>query len=80
VLLHLVFLKDDSSNNPMGTLNDRTDRIPFHPYFTIKDYIGFFILALAFGYLVFYAPNLLGHTDNYIKAKSMETPSHIVPE
>jgi ubiquinol-cytochrome c reductase cytochrome b subunit len=51
-----------------------------HPYFVFKDLVTilFFILALSF--FVFYAPNALGHPDNYIMANPMSTPASIVPE
>jgi ubiquinol-cytochrome c reductase cytochrome b subunit len=56
------------------------DKISFHPYFTVKDFFGVFVSLVVYFYLVFYEPNLLGHTDNYIEANPMVTPPHIVPE
>ena len=81
VVLHLWALHRFGSNNPIGieTKSDK-DSIPFHPYYTVKDLFGigvFFIVFLAF---VFFAPNYIGHPDNYIPADPLVTPSHIVPE
>ncbi len=81
VFLHLMALHQHGSNNPLGI--DRRgpqDSIPFHPYYTIKDMFGLMVFLLFFAAFVFYAPNLLGHPDNYIPANPMVTPAHIVPE
>ena len=81
VFLHLWALHTSKSNNPLGIdLKKKTDWIPFHPYYTIKDTFGLSVYLIVFCFMVFYAPNLLGHTDNYIPANPMVTPSHIVPE
>ena len=81
VLLHLVALHTVGSNNPTGVeIKSKKDIIPFHPYFTIKDLVGFTIFFLVFGYFLFFHPNSLGHPDNYIPANPMVTPAHIVPE
>jgi ubiquinol-cytochrome c reductase cytochrome b subunit len=79
VLLHLVFLHEHGSGNPLGIFL-REDRIAFSPYFIIKDFLGFIIFCMLFSYLIFFDPNLLSHTDNYIIANPMVTPTHIVPE
>lgn len=79
VLLHLVFLHENGSGNPLGIFL-REDRIAFSPYFIIKDFLGFIIFCMLFSYLIFFDPNLLSHTDNYIIANPMVTPTHIVPE
>jgi ubiquinol-cytochrome c reductase cytochrome b/c1 subunit len=81
VFLHLMALHQHGSNNPLGI--DRRgpqDSIPMHPYYTIKDLYGLFVFLLFFAAFVFYAPNLLGHPDNYVPANPMVTPAHIVPE
>ena len=52
----------------------------FHPYYTIKDGFIFFAVLAFFGYLVFYVPNMLGHSDNFLMANPLVTPAHIVPE
>ncbi len=81
VLLHLVALHTAGSNNPTGVeIKTKKDIIPFHPYFTIKDMVGFVAFFLVFGYFLFFYPNALGHPDNYIPANPMVTPAHIVPE
>jgi ubiquinol-cytochrome c reductase cytochrome b subunit len=56
------------------------DRIPFHPYFTLKDIFGVLVFLALFAYFVFFNPNILGHPDNYTEANPMVTPPHIVPE
>lgn len=81
VLIHLVSLHTVGSNNPTGVqVKTKKDIIPFHPYFTIKDMVGFVAFFLIFGYFLFFYPNSLGHPDNYIPANPMVTPAHIVPE
>lgn len=81
VLIHLVSLHTVGSNNPTGVeIKTKKDAIPFHPYFTIKDMVGFVAFFLVFGYFLFFYPNSLGHPDNYIPANPMVTPAHIVPE
>jgi ubiquinol-cytochrome c reductase cytochrome b subunit len=81
VLLHLAALHNTGSNNPSGVpMQSKKDAIPFHPYFTIKDMVGFVAFFLVFGYFLFFYPNALGHPDNYIPANPMVTPPHIVPE
>jgi ubiquinol-cytochrome c reductase cytochrome b subunit len=79
VLIHLSLLHKDGSNNPLG-INSNVDTIPFYPYFYVKDLFGFLIFLFIFGVLVFFYPNLLGHSDNYIPANPLVTPAHIVPE
>lgn len=79
VLVHLLFLHDKGSNNPLGILC-KTDEIVFTPYYTIKDLYSIFLFFMLFSCFVFFSPNILGHPDNYIKANAMVTPPHIVPE
>ncbi len=81
VILHIVALHTHGSNNPLGI--DRKgpqDSIPFHPYYTIKDLFGLSFVLTIFAAVVFYAPDFLGHPDNYIPADPLKTPAHIVPE
>lgn len=77
--MHLLTLHEHGSSNPLG-VSGNTDRLPFHPYFTFKDLVTIFGFLLALSGIVFYAPNLLGHSDNYIPANPMQTPPSIVPE
>ena len=79
VIGHLLLLHKDGSNNPLG-IDSTLDRITFLPYFYAKDVVGLCIFALFFSFFVIYAPNYLGHPDNYIEANPMVTPAHIVPE
>jgi ubiquinol-cytochrome c reductase cytochrome b subunit len=81
VLLHLIALHRFGSNNPLGIeMKGPQDTLPFHPYFTIKDLFGLAVFLLIYSFFIFYAPNFLGSTDNYIPANPMQTPNHIVPE
>jgi len=77
--LHLVLLHENGSNNPLG-ISSIYDRVPFYPYFYVKDLFGFICFICFFSLFVIYAPNLLGHPDNYIQANPLVTPAHIVPE
>nr|BAC23241.1 cytochrome b [Physiculus japonicus] len=78
-ILHFLFLHETGSNNPIG-LNSDADKIPFHPYFIYKDFLGFIVLFLALGSLALFAPNLLGDPDNFTPANPLVTPPHIKPE
>nr|APA32573.1 cytochrome b [Brachyhypopomus sp. n. VERD] len=78
-LLHALFLHETGSNNPTGLVSD-TDKIPFHPYFSYKDLLGFFIMLLALIYLAMFSPNLLGDPENFTSANPLVTPPHIKPE
>nr|CAB65746.1 cytochrome b [Lepus sinensis] len=79
VMVHLLFLHKTGSNNPSGIPWD-SDKIPFHPYYTIKDTLGFLILILLLLLLVLFSPDLLGDPDNYTPANPLNTPPHIKPE
>nr|ADK56388.1 cytochrome b [Microtus miurus]ADK56391.1 cytochrome b [Microtus miurus]ADK56392.1 cytochrome b [Microtus miurus] len=79
VLVHLLFLHETGSNNPTG-LNSDSDKIPFHPYYTIKDFLGVLILLMAFMILTLFFPDILGDPDNYTPANPLNTPPHIKPE
>jgi ubiquinol-cytochrome c reductase cytochrome b subunit len=78
-LAHLIALDTHGSNNPNG-ISSNGDRYAIHPYYMFKDLITIFFFFLALSVLVFYYPNLLGHSDNYIEANPMSTPASIVPE
>nr|AKT25957.1 cytochrome b [Balamuthia mandrillaris]AKT93862.1 cytochrome b [Balamuthia mandrillaris]AKT94928.1 cytochrome b [Balamuthia mandrillaris]AKT94996.1 cytochrome b [Balamuthia mandrillaris]AKT95035.1 cytochrome b [Balamuthia mandrillaris] len=79
VVLHVVVLHDRGSSNPVGLYLSK-DKIPFSPYFIVKDFFGFYVFLIIFFIFVFFYPNYLGHPDNYILANPLVTPSHIVPE
>lgn len=79
IFLHLTLLHLRGSTNPMGNSSVK-DRIDFHPYFFIKDGLSLFLAILFYSIIVFFYPNILGHSDNYILANSLVTPAHIVPE
>nr|YP_010417685.1 cytochrome b [Yoma algina]USF17805.1 cytochrome b [Yoma algina] len=78
-MIHLLFLHQTGSNNPLG-INSNLDKIPFHPFFTFKDLIGFIILILMLTLLSLINPYLLGDPDNFIPANPLVTPIHIQPE
>ncbi len=81
VFLHIAALHITGSNNPLGIeVKGPQDTLPFHPYYTMKDSVGICVYLLVFAVLVFFAPNFLGHADNYIPANPLVTPAHIVPE
>ena len=81
VFLHIIALHKVGSNNPIGIdLTLKKEKIPFHPYYTIKDFFGFGVFFIIFGIFVFFLPNSLGHPNNYIPADPLVTPEHIVPE
>nr|UEP16630.1 cytochrome b [Megalotomus costalis] len=79
VMIHLLFLHQTGSNNPLG-LNSNYDKIPFHPYFSIKDLMGMMITLTGFILLILLEPQLLGDPENYIPANPLVTPVHIQPE
>jgi ubiquinol-cytochrome c reductase cytochrome b subunit len=78
-VMHLVSLHQHGSSNPLGVTGN-VDRLPMHPYFTFKDLVTIFLFFLVLAIFVFYFPNALGHSDNYIPANPMQTPPSIVPE
>jgi len=81
VFVHIWALHRFGSNNPLGVdVKGPQDQIPFHPYYTVKDLFGLGVFLIFFMLFVFYAPNYLGHPDNYIEANPLVTPPHIVPE
>nr|WAR51462.1 cytochrome b [Zemeros flegyas] len=79
VMIHLLFLHQTGSNNPLG-INSNLDKIPFHPFFSFKDLIGFIILLMLLIMLTLTNPYLLGDPDNFIPANPLVTPIHIQPE
>nr|YP_010833718.1 cytochrome b [Tympanophyllum maximum]WFP43226.1 cytochrome b [Tympanophyllum maximum] len=79
VMIHLLFLHQTGSNNPLG-VNSNIDKIPFHPFFSFKDIFGFLILIASLIFLTLLHPYLLGDPDNFTPANPLVTPVHIQPE
>jgi ubiquinol-cytochrome c reductase cytochrome b subunit len=81
VILHVLALHQFGSNNPTGIeVKSKKDTIPFHPYYTAKDFVTIVLYFLVLFGFVFFAPDYLGHPDNFIEADPLVTPPHIVPE
>lgn len=79
-LMHLIALHDSSgSSNPLG-VSGNYDRLPFHPYYIFKDLITIFLFIIILSIFVFFMPNVLGDSENYVMANPMQTPPAIVPE
>jgi ubiquinol-cytochrome c reductase cytochrome b subunit len=78
-VVHMLSLHSSGSSNPLG-ITGNTDRIPMYPYFIFKDLITILMFFMVLGLFVFYMPNYMGHSDNYIPANPMVTPPSIVPE
>nr|AEV52515.1 cytochrome b [Petrogale inornata] len=79
VLVHLLFLHEMGSNNLSG-INPNSDKIPFHPYYTIKDALGLTLMLLFLLILALFSPDMLGDPDNFSPANPLNTPPHIKPE
>ena len=79
VIIHFLFLHQTGSNNPLG-IKIEGDKIPFHPYFSIKDLVGFLIILLILISITLLTPNLLGDPENFNAANPLVTPVHIQPE
>ena len=82
VILHVWALHVPGNNNPEGinVVQGSQDTVPFHPHYVVKDMFALVVFLVVFAGFVFFVPNLLGHTDNYIQANPLQTPEHIVPE
>nr|BBB21641.1 cytochrome b [Hynobius tsuensis] len=78
-IIHLLFLHETGSNNPTGIMSNM-DKVPFHPYFSYKDALGFLIMLTMLFILSLLSPNLLGDPDNFTPANPLVTPPHIQPE
>nr|AEL17400.1 cytochrome b [Suthora nipalensis beaulieui] len=78
-LVHLTLLHETGSNNPLGIPSD-CDKIPFHPYYSTKDALGFALMFIPLATLALFAPNLLGDPENFTPANPLATPPHIKPE
>src|SRR3546814_15298502 len=81
IILHIWALHITGSSNPTGVdVKGAQDTVPFHPYYTAKAGVGVGVFLLVFAVILFFAPNNLGHSDNYIPANRLSTPAHILPE
>nr|ACJ43647.1 cytochrome b [Euproctus montanus] len=78
-IIHLLFLHQTGSNNPTG-ISSNPDKIPFHPYFSYKDILGFLLMLLILVLISLITPNLLGDPENFTPANPLTTPPHIQPE
>jgi ubiquinol-cytochrome c reductase cytochrome b subunit len=78
-VVHIIFLHQTGSNNPLG-INCDSDRIPFHKYYSIKDLLGFLIVIPLFLSLLIFSPNLFTDPENFLIANPLTTPVHIQPE
>ena len=79
IVIHLIFLHDTGSNNPLG-LSSEGDKVPFHPYFIVKDVFGFRVVFLVFFLILLFSPDYFGDPEKYIEANPLVTPIHIQPE
>lgn len=79
VVIHIIFLHQTGSNNPLG-INRNSDRVPFHTYYSVKDTLGFILAFTGLLILVLFAPNLFTDPENFIVANPQVTPIHIKPE
>jgi ubiquinol-cytochrome c reductase cytochrome b subunit len=81
VALHIWALHVPGNNNPTGVnVKSKSDTVPFHPYYTVKDGFAASVFVIMFAIFVFYLPEAMGHVDNNIPANPLATPAHIVPE
>ena len=81
VILHVIAVHISGSGSPIGIdVKTPQDSVTFYPYVVAKDAYAMGVFALVFAFFVFYAPNYLGHPDNYLEANPLSTPAHIVPE
>jgi ubiquinol-cytochrome c reductase cytochrome b subunit len=79
-VMHMIAIHDIAgSGNPLG-VSGNYDRIPFAPYYIFKDLITIFLFMILLSVFVFFMPNVLGDSENYIMANPMQTPPAIVPE
>ena len=81
VVLHIWALHVAGQNNPTGVeIKTKSDSVPMSPFAVMKDLFALGVFAMLFAWFVFYAPDYLGHADNFIEANPLVTPPHIVPE
>lgn len=79
VIVHLLLLHERGSRIP-GGLDANLVKIEFHPYFSVKDFLGLVVVLFIFFYIILFFPNYFGDCENFIRANSMVTPKHIQPE
>jgi ubiquinol-cytochrome c reductase cytochrome b subunit len=90
VSAHILALHDVGSNNPDGVeikkkkdANGRPlDGIPFHPYYTVKDFAGAVMFMILFCIVMFFVPEMGGYFleyNNFVPADPLKTPQHIAP-
>lgn len=79
VIIHILFIHQAGANNPLG-IPRQIDKVPFHPYFTFKDIIGFLLIIFMLIILTLLSPYFLSDPDNFIPANPLVTPTHIQPE
>ena len=81
IIFHIWALHVHGSSNPLGiNVKGPQDTVPFHPYYTAKDAVGFGVFLLILALFVFYEPNYMNHPDNFNPANPLVTPPNIVPE
>ena len=81
VFLHVWALHVPGNNNPTGVnVKSKTDTLPFHPYFTVKDGFAVSLFLILFAAVVFFIPDAFAKVDNAVQANPLVTPAHIVPE
>lgn len=78
-VIHLLFLHQTGSNNPLG-LNSDSSKIAFHTYYTVKDIVGFVFITITLLAVALFWPTSLGDPDNFLPANPLVTPTHIKPE
>jgi len=78
-LIHILYLHQTGSNNPLGS-NSNLDKLPFHPYYIIKDILGYLVVLTTFFIFILLEPYTLGDPENFIPANPLVTPVHIQPE
>nr|AMX22418.1 cytochrome b [Unio delphinus] len=78
-VIHLAFLHETGSNNPIG-ISSNSSLIRFHPFYSLKDTIGFLVFLMIMAFVTLFTPLLVSDPENFIQANSMSTPTHIQPE
>jgi len=78
-VLHIIFLHETGSRNPLGLNRDR-EKVSFHAYYSVKDLFGFVLVIFLFIMLVFLSPFMLSDPENFVPANPLVTPVHIQPE